>query len=258
MTDRRQSNGAAEQRHHTPALGTTRATAVSGEYRRPEVRRTTSTTSLEAVRVMDAEPTSGPRHFPTVQMMAVVRDEPAPLSSGRMLDDALGFDLDFDADGALELDCLPSSHRPRVEQPRQPQLDVPPASRTTSTATLARPRGVLPPAPPWPMASAGPQRLSSSTHRAPGTHAAYAAFAGFGDAPAGVFAQPGYALRVILRKRELRGDLARARVRRTQDIALYEGALRTADDSAVRNGFLMMVALLIVAGASLAAMLHLL
>ncbi len=192
-------------------------------------------------------------------MMAVVREEPAPLSSGRMLDDGFGFDLDLDADGALELDCLPSSHHPRVEQPRQTQLEPPPASRATPSVTnLTRPRGVLPPAPPWPMASAGPQRISSATHKASGTHAAYAAFAGFGDAPAGVFAQPGYAVRVILRKRELHGDLARARVRRTQDIALYEGALRTADDAAVRNGILMMVALLIVVGASVAALLHLL
>ena len=254
MTDRRQSPGAAPQRPPTPALGTPRATAVSGEYRRHQAWRLTSTTSLSAVRPEEAAPSSGTRTFPTVQMMAVSREDAAPLSSGHMLDDGLGFDLDLDADGALELDCLPSSHRPRVEQPRQSELEPPPVSRP---GTNTRPRGVLPPAPAWPMASAGPQRISSSTHKATGTHAAYAAFAGFGDPPATVLAQPGYALRVVLRKRELRGDLARARISRTQDVALYEGALCTADDAAVRNGILMMVALLIVVAAAVAVAVHL-
>jgi hypothetical protein len=229
---------------------------VSGEYRRPEVRHA-SLTSTKTVRLAAvAAPDSGPRHFATVQMMAVGREEEAPRSSGRMLDDSIGFDFDFDADGALELDCLPSSHSPRVEQPRQPQLEPPPVSRPSSTTTLARPRGVLPPAPPWPMASAGPRRLSSGSHKASGTHAAFVAFAGFGDVPHGIFALPGYAVRVLLRKHELRGDLERARIKRSQDIALYEGALRTADSAAVRNGLLMIVLALVVAGVAVAAALH--
>ena len=196
-------------------------------------------------------------------MMAVVLEETGPRSSGRMLDDAIEFD--FDADGALELDCLPSSHSPRVEQPRQTQHEPPSVSWPTSPTPPTRPRGVLPPAPPWPMASAGPRRTSSSTYEAAGkparpsgTHAAFVAFAGFGDVPPGMLAQPGYAVRVLLRKRELRGDMARARVRRAQDLALYEGALRTADDAAVRNGLLMIVMALVLGGLSVAALVHLL
>ena len=218
---------------------------------------------MPSVRVAEAAPTSGPRHFSTVQMMAVGHEEVPPLSAGRMLDDAIEFD--FDADGALELDCLPSSHSPRVEQPRQTQLEPPPVSWPTPTATPTRPRGVLPPAPPWPMASAKARRTSSSTHkvadtpaRPSGTHAAFVAFAGFGDVPTSISRLPGYAVRVMLRKRELRGDLARAHIRRSQDIALYEGALRTANGCAVRNGLLMIVMALVVAGLSVAALLHLL
>jgi len=88
--------------------------------------------------------------------------------------------------------------------------------------------------------------------------AAFVAFAGFGDVPTSISRLPGYAVRVMLRKRELRGDLVRAHIRRSQDITLYEGALRTADGSAVRNGLLMIVMALVVAGSSVAALLHLL
>ncbi|HSO34187.1 MAG TPA: hypothetical protein VLT33_16745 [Labilithrix sp.] len=88
------------------------------------------------------------------------------------------------------------------------------------------------------------------------THAAFVAFAGFGDAPAGILGTPGYAVRVILRKRELRADLARARVRRSQDVSLYEASLRTSDDGAVRNGLVLMAALLVLAGLFVAVGVH--
>jgi len=219
---------------------------MSGEFRRPDMSNPPPTVRL-------AGPASVPRRFSSVQMMAVRPDDGAPLSSGRMLDESIEFD--FDADGALELDCLPSSHRPRVEQPRQFEHGSPPASR----ANGKRLPGVLPPAPSWPVASAGPRRTTSSgTHEAAGSRAAFVAFGGFGDVPPGAFRLPGYAVRVLLRKRVLRGDLARARVQRSQDVALYEESLRTADDAAVRNGIVMILLALVAAGASAVALARLL
>ena len=54
----------------------------------------------------------------------------------------------------------------------------------------------------------------------------------------------------------LRADLARARVRRSQDVSLYEASMRTADDAAVRNGLVVMAVLLVLAGLLVAAALH--
>jgi hypothetical protein len=74
-------------------------------------------------------------------------------------------------------------------------------------------------------------------------HAALVAFSGFGDPPAGVSGMPGYAARVILRRRALRRDLELARLRNSHDVGLYEAALRTADDGAVRIGLIVTAAL---------------
>jgi hypothetical protein len=219
---------------------------------RPEIRRTSST-SLPAVRVpaQGASPAqTGPRRYNTVQMEAI-----APLSAGRELHE-LDFDFDIDADGALELDSLPftrdshgthgthGSHaepaRPsgqlaRVTPPARPsgqlaRVTPPPMARMT-------PGPMLPPAPAWPMASSAGRR-SSSQMAAVDPHAALVAFAGFGDPPASVWGTPAYALRVIMRRRDLRRDLALARRRHSPDVGLYEASLRTSDDAAVRNGII--------------------
>lgn len=160
------------------------------------------------------------------------------MSAGRMLDESLDFDLDIVADGALALDCLPSSHRMRVEQPRQTNDEPPSASRPTpdpSSRTRTMTRAVLPPAPPWPISSAGP-RPACWPQPTADTHAAIVAFAGFGDPPADIFSTPGYALRVVVRRHALRTDLERARLHRSQDVALYQAALRLPDEGAIRMG----------------------
>lgn len=187
---------------------------------------------------------AGPRRFKTVEMPSV---EPPPLR-GRLLDDDLGFDIDLDADGALELYCLPSTHSPRVEQPRQQSHETSSAPRSVPRVRTTAPRGILRPPPPAP----GAPRRTSSSQTAVDTHAALLAFAGFGDSPTGVFGTPAYAVRVTLRRRALGADLARARQRKSHDVGLYEASLRTADDAAVRTGFIV-AAMLLVLGVLLAA-----
>jgi hypothetical protein len=170
--------------------------------------------------------TGRPRRFATVQMDAV---EPAG-STGRMLDDDLGFDFDIGADGALELDSVPSSPAMRAETSRL-TLATPPRRRATPSP-MAR---VTPRA----MAAAGtaPSRPGLA---AVDPHAALVAFAGFGEPPVSVWKAPAYAVRVITRRRVLRAGLALARTRRAQDVGLYEASLRTADDATVRSGLLVM------------------
>ena len=198
------------------------------------------------------------RRYSTVQIPAVRRaaTEP-PRSSGRMLDDELGFDfhLDIDADGALALDCLPSSHRTRVEPPRQMSNEAPSESRATPPSRPAM-RAMLPPSPPWPVVSAGPRR-ASSPQAATDTHAALVAFAGFGAPPAGILGTPAYALRVTMRRRSLNADLARARLCRSQDVSLYEASLRTADDGAVRTGVVLAASMITLGFLLVAGVLHL-
>ncbi len=174
-----------------------------------------------------------------------------------MLDDDLGFDIDLDADGVLELYCLPSSHSTRGEQPRQQSPESSSASRSMPKPRLSPPRGVLPPAPPWPMASAGPRRTSSAQN-AIDTHAALMAFSGFGDPPTGIFGTPGYAIRTTLRRRALRADLARARARKSHDVGLYEASLRTADDATIRTGFIMTAMMLALGALLIATLVHVL
>jgi hypothetical protein len=208
------------------AMPAVRPSSTSMPAVRPQIRRTSSTTmnavrpesrgAMPAVAPPAAASPSAHRRYDTVQMQAV-----APLTSGRELDD-LDFDFDIDAEGALELDCVPSAHGAREEAPSL-------ALVKTSGARMA----------PWPMA--GPAlRRSSASHAAVDPHSALVAFAGFGDPPDSIFGSPSYALRVILRRRSLRGDLERARRRKSPDVGLYEASLRAADDSAVRNGLVLM------------------
>jgi hypothetical protein len=192
---------------------------------------------------------SGPRRYNTVQMDAI-----APLSAGRELDELdFDFNFDIDADGALELDSLPftrdsrdshgshGSHDSHAEPARPSgqlaRVTPPPTARMT-------PGPMLPPAPAWPMASSTGRR-SSSQIAAVDPHAALVAFAGFGDPPASVWRTPAYALRVILRRRDLGRDLALARRRNSPDVGLYEASLRTSDDAAVRNGIIVTAAFFI-------------
>lgn len=188
----------------------------------------------------------------TVQMRAVE----APRSSGSMLDESLSFDMDIDIDagGALELDCLPSSHGTRVEQPRQMSHEPPPVSRPTPrpmAQTMAS-RWIAPP-PSEPRSGPG---SSSSAHKAVDAHAAFVAFAGFGDPPSGILGTPGYALRVILRRRALRSDLALARRRRSPDVGLYEASLRMADKGALRTGMALWAIMVVLCVVVVGAVLH--
>lgn len=78
-------------------------------------------------------------------------------------------------------------------------------------------------------------------------HGAIVAFSGFGDPPARILAMPGYAIRVMRRKRVLKAELARAKQRSSHDVGLYEAALRAADDAAIRSGFIVMAMALVLA-----------
>lgn len=199
---------------------------------RPEVRRQTPD-SPRSYGGFHGAPQSGsqggPRRYAAVHMEAV-----AP-PSGRMLDDELAFDLDLALGEAraLELDGRSSG------------------SRATPGEML------LPPAPPAAVAAPPPGRRSSGTLAAVDPHAAFVAFAGFGDPPSSLWGAPAYALRVIVRRRSLRGDLALARRRRSADVGLYEASLRSADDAAVRSGITLTVGLLVIATALVAATVYL-
>ena len=167
----------------------------------------------------------------------------APLSAGPMLDENLDFDMDSEV--ALELDGMPSSHRPRVEPPRQTGYEPPPVSGPTARTmarTLSSP-GIAPSPPSGPRS--GPRR--SSSHQVLDTRAAFVAFAGFGDPPSAILGTPRYALRVILRRRSLRADLALARRRRSPDVGLYEASLRAADEGAMRTGLALWAIMLLLA-----------
>lgn len=207
--------------------------------------QTQPTMQAQARAPVQEQTPAGPRRYGTIQMDAVV-----PLSAGRMLDDDLGFDFDIDADGALELDSSPPAHGPprdtsglvrrRTPNPMPRMTPSPMARLTPPPMARMAPGPMLPPPPPWPTASTQGRR-SSSTIAAVDPHSALVAFAGFGDAPSTLWSTPAYALRVIVRRRALRADLARARLRRSHDVGLYEASLRTADDAAVRKGVLVAV-----------------
>jgi hypothetical protein len=62
------------------------------------------------------------------------------------------------------------------------------------------------------------------------------AFAGYPSPPVALGDTPRYALRVLARRRVLRAQLLLARRHRSADIGLYETALTSADEGAVRKG----------------------
>jgi hypothetical protein len=77
------------------------------------------------------------------------------------------------------------------------------------------------------------------------TRTVFAAFAGFGDPPRSLFEAPGYAFRVLVRRRVLVRELEHARKHRRADVALYEQALKSADHSAIRRGYAVVVGLFV-------------
>jgi hypothetical protein len=203
--------------------------AISGEYRM----------TAEPGTGIRRRPVTGPHRYASMEMPAVT-----PPPSGRMLDDALDFDFDLDADGALELDGVPSSHSTRGEASRPLRIESPPVSRRASnTHVVTRatpPRGQVAHASQTTRAAS----TSSSSVAVVDTHAGIVAFAGFGDPPAGLFAAPGYAMRAIKRRRVLRAQLASARYKRSHDVGLYEASLRICDEAAIRNGVIMIAAII--------------
>ena len=72
---------------------------------------------------------------------------------------------------------------------------------------------------------------------------ALAQLAGFGAPPTSVFGTPAYALRVLVRRRVLAGNLERARRYHTHDATVFEEALSSANDSAVSTGLALLLTL---------------
>ena len=68
-----------------------------------------------------------------------------------------------------------------------------------------------------------------------------AAFAGFGPPPETLRETPAYAFHVFRRRWTLRRELASARDRNSNDIAIYEHAIAAADTDGVRSGVLVIV-----------------
>jgi hypothetical protein len=262
--------------------------AVSGEYRIVRPAATTTTTSLPAVRVpTPPHPVTGATHRGPARSTKPRADASGPpLSAGRELHD-LDFDFDFEpatrAGGALELDGRPSSHRTRVETSRPSTLDgaspgqaMPAPMRRVTPAPMRRatppPMRRVTPAPmqqatPAPMQQATPppmrratpapmRRVTPAAMPAVDAHASLVAFSGFGNPPSSLFGTPIYALRVMLRRRALRRDLAHARLRHSHDVGFYEAALRTADDEAVRRGIFLTVVFFTMVTALVATVLH--
>lgn len=159
--------------------------------------------------------------------MAAVRPPPAaapaPAASavpgGRELE---SFEEENNLDIALDIKAPPTSHS--VVTTISGLEMTPPASQQAATPV-------------------------SSTQKAYDPRPGIVAFAGFGIPPEKLGAMPGYALRVLARKAVLRDDLRVARLRRIQDISLYEAALECADESAVTKG-LALIATSVLGGVS--------
>lgn len=90
---------------------------------------------------------------------------------------------------------------------------------------------------------------SPETSRAP---LGLLAFSGFGPPPKELLYMPAYAIRVLIRSRELRRLLAIAREQRASDVSLYEASLRMADTRTVVAGFAVMAWALIMSGIGIA------
>jgi len=170
-----------------------------------------------------------PRRTPSRGVRAIPRASGeyriiAPRSAGRELSD---LDLDFIADGdglELELACVPSSHRHRLQDASPPPM--PPPALAPHEPSEVRLGAAPPPS----------SRSMPSAQSAIDPHAAIVAFAGFGESPRSLWGTPAYAMRVFERRRVLHAALQRARALRSQDVGLYEAALDAVEHSAVRKG----------------------
>ena len=80
-----------------------------------------------------------------------------------------------------------------------------------------------------------------------------AAFAGFGPPPERLRDTPAYAFHVFGRRRTLRRELASARDRNSNDIAVYEQAIASADADSVRAGLLVIACAALLAAFAIAA-----
>lgn len=80
-----------------------------------------------------------------------------------------------------------------------------------------------------------------------------AAFAGFGPPPEKLRETPAYAFHVFRRRWTLRRELASARDRNSNDIAIYEQAIGAADSDGVRAGILVIVCAVVLAAIAIGA-----
>ncbi|MFO0736542.1 MAG: hypothetical protein U0270_11720 [Labilithrix sp.] len=108
-------------------------------------------------------------------------------------------------------------------------IKAPPTSHSVITTIAGLEMSAGPP-------SQGRPAPISSTQKTVDPKPGIVAFAGFGLPPEKLSATPAYAIRVLARKAQLRDDLRVARLRRIQDISLYEAALGCADEAAVTKG----------------------
>jgi len=104
------------------------------------------------------------------------------------------------------------------------------ASRAPSMRGSARPEAL-------PVSSVGTTRHSNPPPPPrPRSEDPIHRLAAFGDPPTQVWQSPGYAVRVILRKRELQAERAALRAPTPGDLALYDAALKSEDARAVSAG----------------------
>lgn len=182
---------------------------VSGEYpivRGPQRRGSGAMPAVRVGPALEAErarlgeaATSGTSGCELDLGVAVGGDDPEPPPSQREIDPELFFE--DEAGPELELDLSPASER----APRRDTTNAIPPPASGELVAVTAPRD------------------------------AFVTF-GFGPPPDSPWAAPGYALRVLSRRKTLMRELAIARRRRSPDVAVYEAALRTADERAVRLG----------------------
>jgi hypothetical protein len=146
--------------------------------------------------------------------------------------------MDFPGGNAhveLELEALPSGHHGHdtIAGPLV-RFDGPaPAAPEVDSAELPPPVSAPVPA----VSSAQP----SHTQTGHGVRqAGVFAFSGFGLPPKNASKLPAYALRVLRRRSLLRRELCVAKKRGSPDVALYQDALRCADEDAVNKGLFLL------------------
>jgi hypothetical protein len=215
-----------------------------GPTRKAPMFRTSSAANIAAVRAPDLEL---PIRTSSSANIAAVRPPPAP--SAPSLDFASEpppreIALDFpmrtssNANMAAVRSPVPSFESFDDESVVDIPLDIKTAPKN-QTAMLSMSGAEMSPAP-----ASGPTPISS-TQKAHDPRPGIVAFAGYGLPPESLGAAPAYAVRVIMRKFALRDDLRIARLRRIQDVSLYEAALEAADEGAVTKGLALIAATVI-------------